>query len=681
MDGTTEGPTPGLAADQHQGGPSHQVAGVGPGGGFSQDANMMLDDHNGVMGDEHAPFLYPENYDGLGSEEHPLLHPLHAFTCLTSTWGNLRSFKEYPGDWEMIKQLGIANFGRVYLYKHVPTGENMVVKRMATDERNADGHIAKNGVLERYTYKGEGENPVIEIGAYTYISFGRNVEEKFALMTQMFGGESKSAKSTNPAPEGEGPGDNAECLADVLGFSPDVSASPRAGSCIFRDVVRQYETNCPPTPRAANDLAAGYNKAFVEVEQVESADDPAKSKRLSIASGETDVQSTREPGTSTGKENAYTASITTGPSEENPVPGAVVPPGYPQTSAVGVDGHERQSLQSGSAFSQQGGSSSSSFDPAAAVGGVGGVSQIASRKISFTQHERCPYILSLRGVLMDTHHVYVLTEPCARGELFEMVSHAKRLSEDLTRTYMRQICTAVSWLHQRGIGHRDISLENILLTGEPDDRCIRLMDFGMACNLYREKNTARDFEGDLTGRRDASTSTWSETRGKYHLLSSIAGGTYDGSSGKGIVACRPEWEDAFYTASVGKDLYRPPELYHQHSAQSQGPDVPQKPGYRVAPVDVFCVGVCFFMMLTGKPLWKRCTLSDKVTAFLADGGSNGFDANWSRLVDGWGFRGKFSEDALDLIPKMIHFDPDRRWSIDQVCQHRFFLADGGPPFP
>ena len=43
-----------------------------------------------------------------------------------------------------------------------------------------------------------------------------------------------------------------------------------------------------------------------------------------------------------------------------------------------------------------------------------------------------------------------------------------------------QIFTAVCWLHDLGVAHRDLSLENILLTDNGGSMQVKLIDFGMS---------------------------------------------------------------------------------------------------------------------------------------------------------------------------------------------------------
>lgn len=88
-----------------------------------------------------------------------------------------------------------------------------------------------------------------------------------------------------------------------------------------------------------------------------------------------------------------------------------------------------------------------------------------------------------------THHVLVL-EYVAGGELLDVVNsdeqHAQ-LSESLLRRMWRELVSAVEWMHARFVVHRDIKLENILLTTNPfvsppaeDKPLVKLTDFGLA---------------------------------------------------------------------------------------------------------------------------------------------------------------------------------------------------------
>ena len=49
------------------------------------------------------------------------------------------------------------------------------------------------------------------------------------------------------------------------------------------------------------------------------------------------------------------------------------------------------------------------------------------------------------------------------GQLFDIIYHTNALSETLARTYFRQIIDGLEACHNRGIIHRDLKLENLLL--------------------------------------------------------------------------------------------------------------------------------------------------------------------------------------------------------------------------
>ncbi|TNV81538.1 hypothetical protein FGO68_gene16140 [Halteria grandinella] len=72
--------------------------------------------------------------------------------------------------------------------------------------------------------------------------------------------------------------------------------------------------------------------------------------------------------------------------------------------------------------------------------------------------------------------VYELADP---QNLFEIVkSSEKGIPEDLALTWFTQICLALSYLHERGLMHRDIKPRNILLVREEDQLVAKIADFG-----------------------------------------------------------------------------------------------------------------------------------------------------------------------------------------------------------
>jgi serine/threonine protein kinase len=78
-------------------------------------------------------------------------------------------------------------------------------------------------------------------------------------------------------------------------------------------------------------------------------------------------------------------------------------------------------------------------------------------------------------VIATESHIWIVTELCCGGELFDYLVEKGRLSESETRVIFGQLCLAVDYLHDNNVVHRDLKLENVLL----DERCrVKLGDFG-----------------------------------------------------------------------------------------------------------------------------------------------------------------------------------------------------------
>ncbi|KAG7386098.1 hypothetical protein PHYPSEUDO_000690 [Phytophthora pseudosyringae] len=93
-------------------------------------------------------------------------------------------------------------------------------------------------------------------------------------------------------------------------------------------------------------------------------------------------------------------------------------------------------------------------------------------------------LLKLRDEIEFDGYLYLVSDFCARGELYELVSSATdgKLQLPAIQKYLRQIASGVQFLHANGFAHRDLSLENVLVTD--DDQC-QVCDFGLAASTAK----------------------------------------------------------------------------------------------------------------------------------------------------------------------------------------------------
>ncbi|XP_076445732.1 uncharacterized protein LOC143283402 [Babylonia areolata] len=151
------------------------------------------------------------------------------------------------------------------------------------------------------------------------------------------------------------------------------------------------------------------------------------------------------------------------------------------------------------------------------------------------QQIRHQHVIQLLEVMETEHCYYLVTEFCAGGNLMDYITKRRRLDEKESKKFIRQIVSAVDYLHRLGIIHRDLKVENLLLD---ENRNIKLIDFGLS-------NTIK--------------------------VSPTPGGVLHGQE--------------YLVTQCGSPAYAAPELLNH-----------QKYGL---PVDVWSIGVNMYAMLTG----------------------------------------------------------------------------------
>eukprot|EP00550_Attheya_septentrionalis_P011526 CAMPEP_0198301132 /NCGR_PEP_ID=MMETSP1449-20131203/50723_1 /TAXON_ID=420275 /ORGANISM="Attheya septentrionalis, Strain CCMP2084" /LENGTH=403 /DNA_ID=CAMNT_0044003139 /DNA_START=74 /DNA_END=1281 /DNA_ORIENTATION=+ len=229
------------------------------------------------------------------------------------------------------------------------------------------------------------------------------------------------------------------------------------------------------------------------------------------------------------------------------------------------------------------------------------VKEIAAMQLLGADH---PHVLGSCEVLQDDDFLFSVMPFCRGGDLFGVVITYNEenggdggMPEPVARYWFRQILWGLHHIQIRGVCHRDLSLENILVN---DDHCL-VIDMGM-CLRIPYSDSLND--GAIT---DA-------TMGTMRRL------------------MRPQ-------GVCGKHNYMSPEIF----ANSDNFD-----GFAV---DLWAAGVILYIMLTGFPPYDQATVADQRFELIVQGRLMEQLQNWDILL---------SPEAGDLMQSMLLLEPRDR---------------------
>lgn len=98
-----------------------------------------------------------------------------------------------------------------------------------------------------------------------------------------------------------------------------------------------------------------------------------------------------------------------------------------------------------------------------------------NREIEILKKLRHPHIIRLYQVFESGNFIFLVTELCGKGELFDLIVDMRRLNEPDARRIFSEILSAVEHAHSNAIVHRDLKTENVLLDEWGN---VKLADFG-----------------------------------------------------------------------------------------------------------------------------------------------------------------------------------------------------------
>lgn len=211
-------------------------------------------------------------------------------------------------------------------------------------------------------------------------------------------------------------------------------------------------------------------------------------------------------------------------------------------------------------------------------------SEKAYTEIAVLQKLKHPHIITLKGWFEDENCVYLVLQYISGKDI---AKHYKQTLPDRRelRKIMKQLISAVKYLNENNIVHRDIKLENILIDSKGN---IKLTDFGL-CGIKKDK--------------------------------------YD-----------------MFDQRLGTIRYSAPELLKGEKYNDS--------------VDIWGIGVCFFMLLTGK--------------FPFDGSNK---ENISRrIIEKTLHYSKYDLDRseIKLLRALLNKDPDQRVEIEEILNFSYF---------
>ncbi|CAI5709651.1 unnamed protein product [Peronospora destructor] len=88
-----------------------------------------------------------------------------------------------------------------------------------------------------------------------------------------------------------------------------------------------------------------------------------------------------------------------------------------------------------------------------------------------------PNIVKYLGAFETSHRICIIHEFVKGSDLLERLLENGKMSQDQAAVVVRQLLSALEYCHTRNIFHRDLKLENVMITKDLE---VKLIDFGMS---------------------------------------------------------------------------------------------------------------------------------------------------------------------------------------------------------
>ena len=239
------------------------------------------------------------------------------------------------------------------------------------------------------------------------------------------------------------------------------------------------------------------------------------------------------------------------------------------------------------------------------------IKELAAMQLLGNYH---PNVISLSDSLQDETHLYCIFPYISGGDLYSRVwedmrkSPNGRIGEEKARMWFRQILSGLSHLQKKGVCHRDLCMENIMVD-EFDN--VQLIDFGLCLRVpYADPNNR-------------------------HLVTDVSANTV-----RRLMKAQGQG---------GKWQYMAPEVAMRQETFD---------GFAI---DLWATGIVLFEFLIGKKPFSMPDAVDKnFHSISVEGDLAGLLLKKGVELDG---------QAVDLLQNMLWRDPAKRLTLAEVVDH------------